>query len=617
MSTEEEEKLPAIEHPAMDVDIAVAGFGPAAAGFLTTLSAQMTAGDGSPLFESPSAPGMPLQVICYERADDLGFGVSGVVTKAEAIRKTLPEMNLDEIPMATPVTSEKLVYLRDPIGASRRSPLLKVADAVLSILPGKHHAFELPYTPGFLNKHGGLVLSIGQFMQWAGSQVMATGNVQLWPSTPATAPLFEGEKVIGLRLIDQGVDKSGAPAEGFTPGMDIHAALTVAADGPVGAIGQQLDEHFGMPEGHEVNEWAVGMKFVVELSGDHGLKPGTVLHTFGYPEPEIFGFFYVHPENVASVGIFVPSSYPNPARTAYRYLQHYIQHPYLWRYLQGGRLLSWGAKSLQESGRRGEPVLAGDGFARIGEGSGTTNILTNSGVDEAWLSGSLLAEGVLELLRAGEPFTKENLEKAYVARRRASSLEKDGRQAERARDGFHKGLIPGMIGMALAAFTGGKLSVGSRPEAPHKVVQTIEEFFKGRIKASELAQARQKCQLNGQPMHDILMDLCGWPTIHYDGQLLITQQDALLMGGKVQASPGYADHVRFTDPRLCLQCERKVCVEICSGQAIAPGPDGVPVFDREKCVYCGACLWNCTQQREGHNNLRFGAGSGGFHSAEN
>ena len=57
---------------------------------------------------------------------------------------------------------------------------------------------------------------------------------------------------------------------------------------------------------------------------------------------------------------------------------------------------SWGAKSLQESGRRGEPLLAGNGYARIGEGSGSTNVLTGSGVDEAWTTGSQLAEGVID-----------------------------------------------------------------------------------------------------------------------------------------------------------------------------------------------------------------------------
>jgi electron-transferring-flavoprotein dehydrogenase len=104
----------------------------------------------------------------------------------------------------------------------------------------------------------------------------------------------------------------------------------------------------------------------------------------------------------------------------------------------------------------------------------------------------------------------------------------------------------------------------------------------------------------------------GWPSIPYDGRLLVTHQDALLMGGKVQAAPGYADHVRFADPALCDPCRTQLCVAMCSGQAITPAPDGGVAFDREKCVHCGACLWNCPQ-----HNVEFTAGVGGLHSVEN
>ena len=94
---------------------------------------------------------------------------------------------------------------------------------------------------------------------------------------------------------------------------------------------------------------------------------------------------------------------------------------------------------------------------------------------------------------------------------------------------------------------------------------------------------------------------------------------ALLVGGKVQAPPGYADHVTFLRPELCQACGRKVCFEICSAEAIRPGEGGVPSFDREKCVHCGACLWSCTQRIDGTDevNLQFRAGTGGLHSAEN
>ena len=43
---------------------------------------------------------------------------------------------------------------------------------------------ELPWTPGFLHKDGGLVLSLGQFMPWVAAQVQSTGAVQIWPGTP-------------------------------------------------------------------------------------------------------------------------------------------------------------------------------------------------------------------------------------------------------------------------------------------------------------------------------------------------------------------------------------------------------------------------------------------------
>ncbi|MCL5745068.1 MAG: 4Fe-4S binding protein, partial [Acidobacteria bacterium] len=81
-----------------------------------------------------------------------------------------------------------------------------------------------------------------------------------------------------------------------------------------------------------------------------------------------------------------------------------------------------------------------------------------------------------------------------------------------------------------------------------------------------------------------------------------------------------ADHVSFLYPDFCVRCDSRICVEICSGQAILPGKDGVPVFDREKCVHCGACFWNCTTTLEddpARTNISFRAGAGGLHSAQN
>ena len=615
---------PEIDRQTMEVDIACAGFGPAMGGFLSTLTKAWTENPADPAFESRVAPGMPLQVLCYERADDISSGVSGVVTQGRAIRSSFPNLNPAEIPMAVPVKSERVMYLLDPIGASRRSVLLRFGDRLLRtagpLLGVKDHAFTLPWTPAFLNKHGGLVLSIGQFNQWIGTQLMATGLVQIWPGSPVAGPLFSGNRVEGVRLADQGVDKSGAPTDGFMAGMDVRALLTVVGDGPVGAVGQALDKKLGLPAGHAHREWALGMKFVIELPEDSNLEssplqPGVVWHSFGYPEPEIFGFLYVHPERLVSVGIFVPSWMSDPSRTAYRYLQHYIQHPALWKYLKDGTLRSWGAKSLEESGRHGEPFLTGDGYARIGEGSGSTNMLTGSGVDEAWATGMQLGEAVIELLRAGKPFTQENLAATYEARRRASWVERGAKEAENARNGFQDGIVKGMIGMALAGLTCGKLSLRAHIPPAHK---QIRPFAANSYDGLKLKDATKLAIADGRSFHDALLSVRGWPEIPLDGRLLVTQQDALLMGGKVQAMPGFADHVVFRNPELCIACGEKTCIAMCSGQALTLGEDGAPAFEREKCIHCGACLWNCGNSPDGeHSNIEFRAGSGGLHSAEN
>jgi electron-transferring-flavoprotein dehydrogenase len=242
-------------------------------------------------------------------------------------------------------------------------------------------------------------------------------------------------------------------------------------------------------------------------------------------------------------------------------------------------------------------------------------MLTGSGVDEAWATGAQLGEAVIELLRAGKPFTQENLAATYEKRRRASWVERGVHEAENARNGFQDGLVKGMIGMALAGLTGGKLSLSAHIPPPHKQIRPIAA---NSYDALKLKDATKLAIAEGRTFHDALLSARGWPEIPLDGRLLVTQQDALLLGGKVQAMPGFADHVLFRDSALCKECGEKTCIAMCSGQALTQGENGQPAFEREKCVHCGACLWNCGQSPDGeHSNIAFRAGSGGLHSAEN
>ena len=257
---------------------------------------------------------------------------------------------------------------------------------------------ELPYIPPFLHKEGGLVMSLGQFLQHIGTELMSTGAVQVWPGMPVQEALIEDGRVAGIRLPDQGVDRGGQPEAAYLPGMDVHAALTVVGDGPVG--GGQLDEAFGMPEGHARREWAVGMKMVVDLAEDTALEAGTVFHTFGYPEPEIFGF--------STCTRTASPRWESSCRGGSRAHPHHVSISPALRAAPvpvaalGARDSALGAPNRSGIRRRGEPFLGGDGYARIGECSGSTNVLSSTGVDEACATGVQLAEAVLELAAGGQ-----------------------------------------------------------------------------------------------------------------------------------------------------------------------------------------------------------------------
>jgi electron-transferring-flavoprotein dehydrogenase len=122
--------------------------------------------------ESKAMPGLPPQVLCYERADDISFGVSGVVTRARAIRASIPDLDPAAIPLAARVSEERLIYLLDPLGVTRRPAWMRLADqlcrAFCFLLRVEHEGLALPWTPAFLHKGDGFIFSLGQFLQWTG-----------------------------------------------------------------------------------------------------------------------------------------------------------------------------------------------------------------------------------------------------------------------------------------------------------------------------------------------------------------------------------------------------------------------------------------------------------------
>ena len=166
-----------------------------------------------PALESKVAPGMPLQVLCYERADDIAAGVSGVVTRGKGIRADFPELNPAEIPMAAAGDGGAGALSARP--DRRQPPLARAARGRCPAARAGRWGCGWSTTRWSCRrrrvpaKHGGLVMSIGQFNQWVGGQLMASGLVQIWPGTPVSAPMFAGKAVKGVRLARPGSGSRG------------------------------------------------------------------------------------------------------------------------------------------------------------------------------------------------------------------------------------------------------------------------------------------------------------------------------------------------------------------------------------------------------------------------
>ena len=308
----------------MDVDIVCVGFGPATAGFLTHARPRPRN------LESRAAPGMPLQVICYERADDIGFGVSGVVTRARGIRATMPDLDPSQIPMAAPVAAREAGLPARP--RRRQPPLARAAfrRRVARVLwPARNCAVELPYLPPFLRKDGGLVMSIGQFMQFVGGQADGLRH-------GADLARHAGGRGAGRR-------RQGRRRAARRPGR-----------GPRGPPGHRLSARHGHPRRTDRGgRWAGGRRRPAARRNSACRRPSSARMGRGHEDGgrsarrrgSAAGHRASTPSAIPSrrssasstcirnawpaVGIFVPSWFRSPVRTAYRYLQHFMLHPYL------------------------------------------------------------------------------------------------------------------------------------------------------------------------------------------------------------------------------------------------------------------------------------------------
>jgi len=376
--------------------------------------------------------GVDMVVAVIEKATNLGdHTCSGAVIEPKALAELLPDFREKGAPIEGEVKSEGVYFLT------------------------RKHALKLPMVPPQMNNHGNLIVSLGRLVKWLGEQLSAAG-VDALTSFAAQEVLFEGEAVVGVQLGDKGVNPDGTPKGIFEAGPNLLARCTVFCEGTRGSCTKQLVAKLGLDDGKNPQAYATGVKEVWEFDKPP-LPVGHVIHTMGYPlDRHTFGgsFVYAMSGNQLAVGVITGLDYRDPLIDPHAQFCRFKQHPFMRKLLDGGKVVSYGAKTIPEGGYYSMPKLSTAGALLCGDSAGMVAMPKLKGVHYAIKSGILAAETLFEAL-VRDDFSPAQLA-TYEAAVDRSYIGRDLYPTRNFRALMKSGLVPGVIHAGLMTLTGGR-----------------------------------------------------------------------------------------------------------------------------------------------------------------
>ena len=406
----------------------------------------------------------PENILVIEKARNIGdHGISGAVLDPRGMRELFGDFLAAGCPVEAPVSRDELWFVF------------------------KNRHVKAPLLPRPMINRGKYVASLNKIVKWMAEQAEALG-VQVFGEFPGQELLYDGNRVIGVRVGDKGLDKDANPKPNYEPGPELRAKVTVLGEGPRGTLAKKLEAKLRLTEGANPQVYSIGIKELWQMQKG-STPPGQVIHTLGWPlDNDTFGggFIYSMADDVWDIGFVVGLDYKNPQLEPHAEFQKFKTHPSVARLLEGGTMFRYGAKAIPEGGWWSRPRSYADGVLLVGDTAGMLNPLKLKGIHLAVKSGMLAAETIFEALLAGDTSAKRLA--AYEDRIAKSWIRDELYAARNFHQGFERGRVLGLLNVGLGLFTGGR-AFGIKDRLPgqagHERMEKLVDYFGRKVPGFE------------------------------------------------------------------------------------------------------------------------------------